>query len=561
MKKTGPLKGFRREKTDNESMIKILGGMKSNGLKTASGTGKAEGQRLMVIHDLAGGYHEDAVAAGAFPVPENTRLPFNVGVGWGSMDVYVYFSHSRVSIPPRPLIQAAHTNGVQVLATVLWEWDGALEELSSDILDYGEESIEELEQVRLENGFDGYLINVEVHAGRAMAAALEQWVAKLSQVVPVVIWYDAITTEGTLLWQNGVNDLNLPFAKAANSGIMTNYAWKAGEPTRSAGAMISCNRPASHVWKGIDVWGRGSYGGGGVTGVVEGVKATLKSDSGVSLAVFAPGWAWESDEAPPNAEKELWKALGRHPARPSPAVQPGWTTTWNKGTGHRWRTRGEDVSLVPWIGFAVTSVQPAGTELTPEQSDSAWDGSDVLPVESSDWSLLHEFEEGGQAIELVSIVWRSSTPGEDCEWSVRLNGATVVDPRDCQGTVESFDEDGWSESIWRVAPSTVVTKVEVRGSVVLGALGFTSERPDDVVEDESLPLHSVSQEESGVVDLILKQPLARIPSHAWRAWIGTDIYVGSRWAGRIPALWTASQLQLEPGESLSDIRVTAISLL
>jgi endo-beta-N-acetylglucosaminidase D len=40
-----------------------------------------------------------------------------------------------------------------------------------------------------------------------------------------VIWYDAVTTEGKLIWQNTLNDLNWPFFDATDA-IFINYSWK-----------------------------------------------------------------------------------------------------------------------------------------------------------------------------------------------------------------------------------------------------------------------------------------------------------------------------------------------
>ena len=40
-----------------------------------------------------------------------------------------------------------------------------------------------------------------------------------------VIWYDAVTTEGCLKWQNTLNALNRPFFEASDA-LFVNYAWK-----------------------------------------------------------------------------------------------------------------------------------------------------------------------------------------------------------------------------------------------------------------------------------------------------------------------------------------------
>jgi endo-beta-N-acetylglucosaminidase D len=70
--------------------------------------------------------------------------------------------------------------------------------------------------------------------------------------------YDSVTTKGTLEWQDGLTSLNEPFFAAAD-GLFVNYTWKKESPEE-------CAREAGHraadVFMGIDVFGRGSFGGG-----------------------------------------------------------------------------------------------------------------------------------------------------------------------------------------------------------------------------------------------------------------------------------------------------------
>ncbi len=49
----------------------------------------------------------------------------------------------------------------------------------------------------------------------------------MHRLVPgsLVIWYDAVTVEGKLQWQNELNRLNSPFFQACD-GIFLNYTWK-----------------------------------------------------------------------------------------------------------------------------------------------------------------------------------------------------------------------------------------------------------------------------------------------------------------------------------------------
>ena len=39
-----------------------------------------------------------------------------------------------------------------------------------------------------------------------------------------VLWYDSVTIEGKLEWQNALNDLNAPYFDACD-GIFLNYTW------------------------------------------------------------------------------------------------------------------------------------------------------------------------------------------------------------------------------------------------------------------------------------------------------------------------------------------------
>lgn len=45
---------------------------------------------------------------------------------WELVDIFVYFSHHRITIPPPCWTNAAHRNGVKVLGTFITEWDDGL---------------------------------------------------------------------------------------------------------------------------------------------------------------------------------------------------------------------------------------------------------------------------------------------------------------------------------------------------------------------------------------------------------------------------------------------------
>lgn len=65
--------------------------------------------KTLVCHDMRGNYLEDKFPSGC-PVDSVYYV-----TQWWYMDVFVYFSHNLVTIPPVGWINAAHLHGVSVL--------------------------------------------------------------------------------------------------------------------------------------------------------------------------------------------------------------------------------------------------------------------------------------------------------------------------------------------------------------------------------------------------------------------------------------------------------------
>ncbi|XP_019100050.1 PREDICTED: cytosolic endo-beta-N-acetylglucosaminidase 2-like [Camelina sativa] len=86
-----------------------------------------------------------------------------------------------------------------------------------------------------------------------------------------------------------------------------NYTWKENYPQLSA--EVAEDRKFD-VYMGIDVFGRGSFGGGQST--VNAALDLLKRHN-LSAAMFAPGWVYETAQ-PPNfhtAQNKWWSLVGK----------------------------------------------------------------------------------------------------------------------------------------------------------------------------------------------------------------------------------------------------------
>ena len=101
---------------------------------------------------------------------------------WAYIDIFVYFGHYTVTLPPPGLVNIAHHYGVKVLGTLIFEWEaGAIEakllldgkvlyhpnlkdqelSLSKEVKDGNKFYARKLAEVARELGFDGYLMNFE----------------------------------------------------------------------------------------------------------------------------------------------------------------------------------------------------------------------------------------------------------------------------------------------------------------------------------------------------------------------------------------------------------------
>ena len=75
-----------------------------------------------------------------------------------------------------------------------------------------------------------------------------------------VIWYDSVITNGQLKWQNALNQFNGPFFDVCD-GIFLNYTWN--DWMLASSKTLAGSSRATDVYVGIDVFGRGCFGGGG----------------------------------------------------------------------------------------------------------------------------------------------------------------------------------------------------------------------------------------------------------------------------------------------------------
>ena len=173
------------------------------------------------------------------------------------VDTFVYFSHKLVCIPPPTWTNTMHRNGVKVLGTLIIE---------SEKLDMGRmfehnrgefAVAQQLADMAGTYGFDGWLLNIEAELPKAMEVLqLKRFIESLKFLLGPersVVWYDALTINNEIEYQNGLTTKNLPFALAADS-LFTNYKWTEKKLDEARSIAESNELDIAKVHFGIDMW-------------------------------------------------------------------------------------------------------------------------------------------------------------------------------------------------------------------------------------------------------------------------------------------------------------------
>ncbi|XP_032994924.1 cytosolic endo-beta-N-acetylglucosaminidase isoform X1 [Lacerta agilis] len=314
--------------------------------------------RTLVCHDMKGGYLEDRFIQGAL-----VDDPF-VFYHWRYIDIFVYFSHHNVTIPPVVWTNAAHRNGVLMLGTFITEWGDGAKMCESFLA--SEEAYHavanQLAAIAQFYRFDGWLVNIEnslsVSAARNMPHFLRYLTAQVHRAVPggQVVWYDSVLQNGELKWQNELNEKNRVYFDACD-GFFTNYNWTEEYLLRTR--EMADDRRAD-IYVGVDVFGRGV--------VVSSGFDTNKSlrmirEQGLSVAIFAPGWVYEH-LGPTNFlnnEDKFWALLSDLLPTHSVGSLP-FSTSFCLGMGKRHFRNGQESRTEPWYNLSAQEVQPLYAE-------------------------------------------------------------------------------------------------------------------------------------------------------------------------------------------------------
>ncbi|KAK9462544.1 glycosyl hydrolase family 85-domain-containing protein [Lipomyces oligophaga] len=336
---------------------------------------------LLLCHDFKGGYvaDEDLDCQGYFP--HHSGIAYWVRA-FQVVNTFVYFSHTRVTIPPVSWTTGTHKSGVLCLGTLIFEGSDAASDasrlLTPNISGVGYHYADLLSEVARYFGFDGYLINMEtvmanIHEAKELVSFIEYFRFALHRIVgshSKIIWYDSLTLLNEINYQDCLNEQTMPFFRAAD-GLFTNYFWDASQVFSSA--RLAGQALGPDIWTGIDVWGRNvSYPAKSQVGRA----LKLIEDAGTSVALFGPAWNYE-ELGPKDFRKndiELWYTArdkftndslaiyGFFNPLPAPLFQTQnyqlFYTSFNTGHGNSFYVNGNLEFSKTWVNHALQTALP-----------------------------------------------------------------------------------------------------------------------------------------------------------------------------------------------------------
>ncbi|CAJ1076926.1 cytosolic endo-beta-N-acetylglucosaminidase [Xyrichtys novacula] len=315
-------------------------------------------RRTLVSHDMMGGYLEDRFIQGTYSV-----APY-VFYHWQYIDIFNYFTHNLVTIPPAVWTNAAHKHGVVMIGTFITEWTDGKTMCESFLKD--EESYravaDKLVQISRCYGFDGWLVNIENSLSEVAVNNTPLFLRYLTDQMHLrvsgglVLWYDSVIDSGHLQWQNELNQKNRIFFDACD-GFFTNYNWTEQnlEAMKDLGGLG--DRQAD-VYVGVDVFARGQV----VGGMFETNKALdVIRKHNFSVAIFAPGWVYETHEDKsefPRNQDKFWALLSDSLYVHRPSLSLPFISSFCQGFGKDLYWRGKRESERSWFNLSAQEIQP-----------------------------------------------------------------------------------------------------------------------------------------------------------------------------------------------------------
>lgn len=355
---------------------------------------------------------------------------------WQYVDTLVYWGGSSgegLIVPPSPdVTDAGHKNGVKVIGTVFFPQDvsgGKIEWLDTFLKKDKSGNFpmaDKLIEVCKTYAFDGWFINQETdneeNGGLTpeYAQNMQDFIKYFKKQAPELelVWYDSMTNEGKMDWQNALTDKNITFMQDKDGNpvaddMFLNFWWTndkyASQKLLENSAKLAEQNGINpyDLYAGIDVQANGY-----TTPVKWDLFAKPDGTTYTSLGLYCPSWAywsasdmedflkketalWVNDKGDPSistADKqgEQWRGISSYVIERSAVTATPFVTNFSLGSGYSFFRQGEQISKLDWNNRSISDVLPTYRFIIKNEGDNkltasfdvanAWYGGDSLKL-------------------------------------------------------------------------------------------------------------------------------------------------------------------------------------
>ncbi|WP_370831992.1 discoidin domain-containing protein [Clostridium sp.] len=349
---------------------------------------------------------------------------------WQYVDSYVYWGGSNRGIfvlPTADIIDAGHKNGVPVLGTVGFPWgpgEGRVEQIREFLVKNEDGSFPVADKmIEMANfyGFDGWFINQESYGcGKEEADLMVEFFTYMHEKDPNIRigWYDSMTTEGSVNYQDSLNPLNVGFfqnnGKTVTDEFFLNYNWdrestsfpELSKVDMSIKTANEVGRSQYDIFAGVEVQQNAYNDKFPVENLLD-EDGKLK----LSLAMYCPNstlsmakdmedfykhdqkfWVGGSGDPSNSNTEDQWVGLANYVADKSAINELPFVTNFNLGHGQQYYIDGEVSRTKEWNNRSLQDYLPTwrwivesnGSKLTPDfDRTDAYNGGSSLVIEGN----------------------------------------------------------------------------------------------------------------------------------------------------------------------------------
>lgn len=328
----------------------------------------------------------------------------NIFTYWQYVDELVYWGGSSgegLIVPPSPdVTDLGHKNGVPVLGTVFFPQDvagGKMEWLDTFLSQEEDSSFpvaDKLIEVAQTYGFDGWFINQETEGAEERplnaqdAEKMQAFIQYLKAQAPElrVVYYDSMTADGEMDWQNALTDKNTVFLQDEEGNpvadeMFLNFWWTEEELV-SQDLLTASEKKAEelgldpyNLYAGVDIQADGY-----TTPIRWDLFESGENSTHTSLGLYCPNWAytsstgledfhqkenaiWVNNKQDPSAEisyssTEQWRGVSTYAVEKTAISSLPFVTNFNTGSGYSFFREGEQISKMDWNNRSVGDVLP-----------------------------------------------------------------------------------------------------------------------------------------------------------------------------------------------------------